>query len=62
MLMEENTAPVDMVNIPLFTGFWDTSQVVVWDFFHQQYVSFPEGSHGQIIASQACAGPKSPSH
>jgi len=22
--------------IPLFTGFY-TSQVVVWDFFHQQY-------------------------
>ena len=31
-----NLAPVDMVNIPLFTGFY-TSQVVVWDFFHQQY-------------------------
>ena len=28
-------APVDMVNIPLFTGFY-TSQVVQ-DFFHQQY-------------------------
>ena len=25
-----------MVSIPLFTGFY-TSQVVVWDFFHQQY-------------------------
>jgi len=25
-----------VVNIPLFTGFY-TSQVVVWDFFHQQY-------------------------
>ena len=24
-------APVDMVNIPLFAGFY-TSQVVVWDF------------------------------
>ena len=31
-----NPAPVDMVNSPLFTGFY-TSQVVVWDFFHQQY-------------------------
>ena len=31
-----NPAPVDMVNIPLFTGFY-TSQVVVWHFFHQQY-------------------------
>ena len=27
---------IDMVNIPLFIGFY-TSQVVVWDFFHQQY-------------------------
>ena len=27
------------VNIPLFTRFFSTSQVVVWDFFHQQYVS-----------------------
>ena len=27
-----NPAPVDMVNIPLFTGFY-TSQVVVWDFW-----------------------------
>ena len=31
-----NPAPVDMVNIPLSKGFY-TSQVVVWDFFHQQY-------------------------
>ena len=30
-----NPAPVDMVNIPLFTRFF-TSQVVQ-DFFHQQY-------------------------
>ena len=30
-----NPAPVDMVNIPLFSGFY-TSQVVQ-DFFHQQY-------------------------
>ena len=30
-----NPAPVDMVNFPLFTGFY-TSQVVQ-DFFHQQY-------------------------
>ena len=30
-----------MVDIPLFTGF-DTSWVVVWDFFHQQYVFFDE--------------------
>ena len=33
-----NPASVDMVNIPLFTGFY-TSQVVQ-DFVHQQYVSF----------------------
>ena len=26
-----------MVKILLFTRVWDTSQVVVWDFFHQQY-------------------------
>ena len=32
-----NLAPVDMVNIPLFTGFY-TSQVVQ-DFSHQQYPS-----------------------
>ena len=32
---ERNPAPVDMVNIPLFTGLF-TSQVVQ-DFFHQQY-------------------------
>jgi len=30
-----NPAPVDMENIPLFTGFY-TSQVVQ-DFFHQRY-------------------------
>ena len=33
---EIRRSPVDMVNIPLFTGFC-TSRVVVWDFFHQQY-------------------------
>jgi len=33
----KNPAPVDMVNIPLFTGF-HTSQVVQ-DFFHQQYLT-----------------------
>ena len=32
-----NPAPVDMVNIPLFIGFY-TSQVVQ-DFFHQQYLN-----------------------
>ncbi len=31
---KRNPAPVE-VNIPLFTGFF-TSQVVVWDFFHQR--------------------------
>ena len=33
---EIRRSPVDMVNIPLFTGFYMlyTSQVVVWDFFH----------------------------
>ena len=38
-----NPAPVDMVNIPLFTGFY-TSQVVQ-DFFHQQY----EGVHKGVV-------------
>ena len=31
-----NPTPVDMVDISIFSGF-HTSQVVVWDFFHQQY-------------------------
>ena len=31
-----NPAPVDMVNIPLFIGFYKSQ--VVQDFFHQQYV------------------------
>jgi len=30
-----NPTPVDMANVPLFTGFY-TSQVVVWDFTLQQ--------------------------
>ena len=34
--LAQNTAPVDMGNIPLFTGY-HTCQVVVWDFCHQQY-------------------------
>ena len=29
-----NPAPVDMENIPIFTGFYTSH---VWDFFHQQY-------------------------
>ena len=33
-----NPAPVDMENLPLFTRLY-TSQVVVWDFFHQRYWS-----------------------
>ena len=32
-----NPTPVDRLFIPLFTRFY-TSQLVVWDFFHQQYV------------------------
>ena len=35
---EIRRSPVDMVNLPLFKGFY-TSQAVVWDFFHQQYHS-----------------------
>ena len=34
-----NPAPVHMENIPLFIGFY-TSQMVVSDFFHQQYDPF----------------------
>ena len=34
-----NPAPVDMQNVPLFTGFY-TFQLVQ-DFFHQQYVYLP---------------------
>ena len=40
-----NPAPVDMVNIPLFTRLhtcW-----VVQDFFHQQYVFWPCGGVGR---------------
>ena len=33
-----------MENIALFNRFY-TFQVVVWDFFHQQYVSSPEGTN-----------------
>ena len=43
-----------MVNIPLFIGFY-TSQVVVWDFFHQQYdyelVDSPYGFLRPLTAS-----------
>ena len=35
-MVQKSGQPVDMVNIPLFTGFC-TSQVVQ-DFFHQQHV------------------------
>lgn len=27
---------IRLMNIPSFTGFIDTSQVVLWDFFHPQ--------------------------
>ena len=33
--MEKNPAPVDMVKIPLLTGFY--TSLVVQDFFHQLY-------------------------
>ncbi len=42
-----NPAPVDMVNIPLFTGFY-TSQVVVWDFSHQQYGMEPRDRYWNL--------------
>ena len=35
-----SSAPVDMIHITLFAGSY-TSLVVVWDFFHQQYVCHP---------------------
>jgi len=37
-----------VVEIPLFTRF-HTFQVVVWDFFHQHYLSFREGNHKSKI-------------
>ena len=41
VVVQKSGSPVDMVVLPRylisFAGF-DTSQVVVWDFFHQQYV------------------------
>ena len=36
LMVQKSGQPVDMVNVPLFTGFY-TSQVVQ-DFFHQQHV------------------------
>ena len=35
-----NSAPVDMANNPLFTGFYIYTSQVVQVFFHQQYGSF----------------------
>ena len=32
VVLMEDTAPIDMVNITSFTGYY-TSQVVVWDFW-----------------------------
>ena len=40
---------------PVFTRFY-TSQVVVWDFFHQQYVSFREGSRPLVAGSRPLVG------
>ena len=42
-----NPAPVDMVKIPLFTGFY-TSQVVQ-DFFHQQFCWLKRLRHDMIV-------------
>ena len=47
-----NPAPVDMVNIPLFTWFY-TSQVMQ-DFYHQQY-HFPTGPCSRSFCS-TCLG------
>jgi len=71
---EIRRSPVDMVNIPLFTGFYMlyTSQVVVWDFFHdhQQYptttaltfvLSSNWNSHLPLNTGQHKASPSDPS-
>ena len=44
----KKTAPVDMVNIPLFTGFHRCQVVNAGFLNHQQYVSSPEGSMGSM--------------
>ena len=45
-LMEEvRSLPVDMVDIPVFTGLFFTSQVVVWDFWTIKSISPWKGSH-----------------
>ena len=54
----KNPAPVDMVNIPLFTGF-HTCQVIVWYFFHQQYCKFTSLGMTHLVEAK---NPSSLSH
>ena len=49
-----NPAPVDMVNIPLFTWFYRSQ--VVQDFSHQQYGNAPISFHGNIYPQQTGPG------
>ena len=45
-----------MVYIPLFTWFY-TSQVVVWDFFHQQYLTLTNQPGKLLNADQTIGKP-----
>ena len=45
MVQKSGVHQLKLVVYPIIYRLWDTSQVVVWDFFHQQYVysvTFPE--------------------
>ena len=46
-----NPAPVDMVNIPLFTSILVPSQVVVWDFWTINSISYFK----KMVSSQPCS-------
>ena len=63
-----NPAPVDKDDIPLFTRF-RSSQVVVWDFFHQQYEECLEApiedvpvNKSPIIGNVDLPDPRGPNH
>ena len=47
-----NPAPVDMVNIPLFTGFHTC--LVVQDFFHQQYLRSLKIAFSPFFPAPSC--------
>ena len=53
LLMEDILHQLRLVVFPLFTGFY-TSQVVVWDFFHQQYHWLVYHSPGPHIPIYIC--------